>query len=84
MSDEVKKDSKHGGAKDISLWGQIFASLWVSGWCGFQFAKTILAGNHVEVTDIIYSGVAIASCYSPVYVSILFDKIKSIRFGDKD
>lgn len=80
--DEKNEDKK--GAKEYSLVGQIFAAIWMSGWNTFQFTKDILKGTHIEVTDIIYSGVAIAACFSPVYVSILFDKIKAIRFGDKE
>ena len=73
-----KNDDKKG-AKEYSFFGQIFAAR-----NAFQFTKDILNGTHIEVTDIIYSGIAIAACFSPVYVSILFDKIKAIRFGDKE
>lgn len=81
MSD---KNEEKKGAKEYSFFGQIFAAIWVGGWNAFQFTKDILKGTHIEVTDIIYSGIAIAACFSPVYVSILFDKIKAIRFGDKE
>ncbi len=83
MEIEEEPEKKRKGAKDYSLFGQIFAAIWVGGWNAFQFTRDILSGRHIEVTDIIYSGVAIAACFSPVYVSILFDKIKAIRFGDK-
>lgn len=84
MSEATEKnEKKSAGAKDFSLAGQIVAAVWVGGWNAFQFSKDILAARHIEVTDIIYSGIAIAACFSPVYVSILFDKIKAIRFGDK-
>ena len=81
MESEVNEKK---GAKEYSFWGQIFAAVWVGGWNAFQFTKDILNGTHIEVTDIIYSGIAIAACFSPVYVSILFDKIKAIRFGDRE
>lgn len=83
MNEISGKDTKKKGAKDYSLFGQIFAAVWVGGWNAFQFAKDIMRGTHIEVTDIVYSGVAIAACFSPVYVSIIFDKIKEIRFGGK-
>ncbi len=76
------KESKKTGAKEYSLLGQIFAALWIMVWSALKFYKSISSGQAVEVTDIIYSGIAIAACFSPVYVSILFDKIKAIRFGD--
>lgn len=79
---DEQKENGGFGAKGISLIGQIVAGVWVAGWNAFQFVRDIMGGNHVEVTDIIYSGIAIAACFSPVYISILFDKIKAIRFGD--
>lgn len=82
--DENTAKEEKAGAKEYSLFGQIFAAIWVGGWNSVQFVKDIISGNHIEVTDIIYSGIAIAACFSPVYVSILFDKIKAIRFGDKE
>ena len=75
--------NKKAGAKEYSLLGQIFAAIWIVVWSALKFYKGIANGQEVEVTDIIYSGIAIAACFSPVYVSILFDKIKAIRFGDK-
>lgn len=76
------KENKKVGAKEYSLFGQIFAALWIMVWSALKFYKGIASSQTVEVTDIIYSGIAIAACFSPVYVSILFDKIKAIRFGD--
>lgn len=67
--------------KKVSLLGQIVAVVWVSGWCAFKFVSGGIA--NVEINDIILSGVAVAGCFSPVYLSIILDKIKDIRFGDK-
>jgi hypothetical protein len=33
------------------------------------------------MSDIIYSGIAIAAIFMPVYFSIFLDKIKDIRLG---
>ena len=82
-AENTEKAEKKAGAKEYSLLGQIFAAVWICGWTAWKFAKAISSGAAVEVGDIIYSGIAIAACFSPVYVSILFDKIKAIRFGDK-
>lgn len=76
-----EKTAKKAGAKDYSLAGQIFAAIWIVLWSALKFAKGIMSGQVIEVTDIIYSGIAIAACFSPVYVSILFDKVREIRFG---
>lgn len=69
-----------GKAKISSLVAQIIAAIWVALWCGMKFYKE---GGAADVTDIILSGFAIAACFSPVYFSMIMDKIKNIRFGDK-
>jgi len=65
------------GAKEYSLFAQIFSGVWIT-------VLTILKGFKIislDLTDIIYSGIAIAAIFSPVYFSIFLDKIKDIRFG---
>jgi len=65
--------------KDASLLGQIIAALWVAGWSA---AKYISGGlQNVQISDIILSGCGEAACFTPVYFSIIMDKIKDIRFG---
>ena len=65
------------GAKICSKLSMIFSSIWVS-------VLTILKGSgkiNLEVTDIIYSGIAIVAMWSSTYLSICLDKIKDINFG---
>lgn len=66
-------------AKALSKAAMICATLWVA-------VLTILRGlgflRELNETDIIYSGVAMVGFWSPTYLSIWLDKIKSIRFGD--
>ena len=91
MSDEAEKTTavsseepeNKKGAKDFSLFAQIFAAIWISGWSAFKFAKIIIAGEFsaLDITDIIFSAFSIAACFSPGYVSIILDKVKNIRFG---
>ena len=66
-------------AKSTSLAGQIVASIWIAGWTAYKFISTGLL--NVTVYDIMMSGVGIAMCFTPVYFSILMDKVKEIRFG---
>lgn len=66
-------------AKTTSLIAQIIAALWVALWSAKNF---IVSGG--EINDIIFSGFAIAACFSPVYFNMILDKVKSIRFGDKE
>jgi hypothetical protein len=70
MGDKLK-------AKDMSLLGQILAAVWVAGWSAAKFAKGGIV--NASINDIMISGVSIAACFTPVYLSIVLDKI----FGGK-
>lgn len=75
---EETTEKKEIKAKSASLIGQIIAAAWIAGWAAFYIIKN--AGS-VKITDIIFSGMAIAACFSPVYFNMLLDKIKDIRWG---
>jgi hypothetical protein len=71
------QEEKKLGAKQYSLFAQIFSGTWIA-------VNTVLKGLHImelEMSDIIYSGVAIAAIFMPVYFSIFLDKIKDIKFS---
>jgi hypothetical protein len=68
-------------AKGASLWGQIAAAIWIGGWSGAQFAQNLIKAQHISATEIIFSGLAIAACFTPVYFNLLMDKIKEIKLG---
>jgi hypothetical protein len=73
---EIRKEKKRG-AKQYSLLAQIFSGLWIA-------VHTILKGlgiTKLEMSDIVYSGVAIAAIFMPVYFSIFLDKIKDIKLS---
>jgi hypothetical protein len=75
MSDRTEPEAKKTGAKQYSLFAQIFSGVWIA-------VLTILKGLRIitlETQDIIYTGVAIAAIFSPVYFSIFLDKIREIR-----
>jgi hypothetical protein len=80
MADKTElgiQEEKKMGAKQYSLFAQIFSGTWIA-------VLTILKGLKIialELTDIIYSGIAIAAIFSPVYFSIFLDKIKGIRLA---
>jgi hypothetical protein len=77
MSDKQAKEEKKMGAKQYSLFAQIFSGLWIA-------VHTILKGlgiTHLDMADIVYSGIAIAAIFMPVYFSIFLDKIKDIKIG---
>jgi hypothetical protein len=77
MSGIEKRESKKPGAKQYSLFAQIFSGVWVA-------VLTVLKGIKIitlETTDIVYTGIAIAAIFSPVYFSIFLDKIRDIRLA---
>lgn len=76
--DPVAKDRKLT-AKNTSHISQIVSALWIAGWSAFAF----ITGNPVGITDIVFSGLAIACSFTPVYFSLILDKIKDIKFGGK-
>jgi hypothetical protein len=71
------REEKKPGAKQYSLFAQIFSGTWIA-------VNTVLKGLKImelEMSDIIYSGVAIAAIFMPVYFSIFLDKIRDIKFS---
>lgn len=78
---EENKEGKIIKAKSASLWGQIIAAIWIAGWTTAQNIKDIIAGNHINIKEIIFSGLAIAACFTPVYFNLIMDKIKEIKLG---
>lgn len=74
-----KNEETKKGAKDYSLLAQIISAIWIAGWNCAQFVRMIMVGDHIEPMEIIISGLAIAGCFAPVYVSIVLDKIKEIK-----
>ncbi len=75
----LKVKKKKTGAKKMSLFGMIFGAVWIVVWSSLKF--TIL--HNVRMQDIIYSGLAVGGIFAPVTLSIILDKIKGIKFGDK-
>lgn len=65
-------------AKGSSLIAQIIASAWIVGWSAFKF---ISDPSGIDIQDVIFSGVGIAACFTPVYFSIVMDKVKEWKLG---
>ena len=79
---ETNENEKKGiKAKGASLCGQIAAAVWIGGWNAAQFIRDIIGGQHIAGNDIIFSGLAIAACFTPVYFNLIMDKIKEIKVG---
>jgi hypothetical protein len=85
-------------AKEISKWSMVVAALWIgilsivkALW--FIFARGILLadgtvqaapGFGLSMSEIIYSGLALAAVFTPVYFSIFLEKIKDIKTGGSE
>jgi len=82
MGDIVEKPSKIPSAKGSSKVAQIFAALWIAGWSAYKFISG--GGAELRIEDIMLSGIGIAATFTPVYFSIILDKIKDIRLGKAD
>lgn len=63
-------------AKTTSHLAQIISAAWIAGWSSYTF----ITGKPIQIESIIISGIAIAGTFTPVYSSILLDKIKDIKF----
>lgn len=83
-AEKTTNEKKSLSAKTTSLITQGLAAVWIAVWNALQFVQMIKGQQYIAVTDIILSGLSIAACFSPVYFSIIMDKIKSIRFGGSD
>lgn len=81
QSEKLEKSKRELQAKPVSLKSQLIAAIWIAGWSAFKFMRTPL---DISVKDVLFSGIGIAACFSPVYLSIVLDKVKEIRFGDKN
>lgn len=83
MEENTTNENEKKGikAKGASLWGQIIAAVWIGGWNAAQFARDIMNGQHIAGNEIIFSGLAIAACFTPVYFNMVMDKIKEIKVG---
>ena len=81
QSEKLEKSKRELQAKPVSLKSQLIAAIWIAVWSAFKFIREPL---NISVNDVLFSGLGIAACFSPVYLSIVMDKIKEIRFGDKN
>jgi len=84
MSEEVKvTEEKKPGAKDVTLRAMIVASIWIG---LLTIAKALWkvlfkADFGLTMQEILLSGVVMAAIFSPVYLSVILDKVKDIKIG---
>ena len=89
MSDPVLRDPETplakptASAKEISKWSMVVAALWIGVLTLVKGAWGIWSKQPfgLEMSDIIYSGLALAAVFSPVYFSIFLEKVRDIKNG---
>jgi hypothetical protein len=75
---EVKKGK---GAKDVSLLSMIVAGVWIAALSVLKAVWPLFSDKTfgLEMGDILLSGIVLAAVFTPVYLSIVLDKIKDIK-----
>lgn len=81
MSDSM--DKKGRGAKDVSLVSMVAAGVWIGALSLLKaFWGLVTAKDFgLSMEEILLSGVVLAAIFTPVYLSIILDKIRDIRIG---
>ena len=91
MSDsEEKKDDKKTSPKQISFFAMILSGIWIAvlslikafwGVFGTFIDKLRDVSFGLTIGDIVFSGVILAAVFTPIYFSIILDKLKEIKLG---
>ena len=68
-------------AKEVSKWSMIVAAIWIGMLSLLRGFSPILFNRSFDLSikEIVTSGVALAVVFSPVYFSIVLDKIKDMK-----
>jgi hypothetical protein len=83
MSEEAKEKESGNTAKNVSLKSMIISAVWIGGLTLLKAFWGMISAKEFGLTmnEIISSGLMIAAVFSPVYLSIVLDKIKDIKVG---
>jgi len=82
MSDVAEK-KKEISAKDVSLKSMVIAAVWIGALTLVKAFWSLVSEKAFGLTmnEIALSGLLLAAVFSPVYLSIVLDKIKDIKIG---
>jgi hypothetical protein len=75
--------SKRAGAKGVSLASMVVAGVWIGLLSLLKAFWGLLSGKPfgLDMDEILVSGIVLAAIFTPVYLSIILDKIKDIKIG---
>jgi hypothetical protein len=73
------------GAKDVSLSSMIISGVWIAVLSVVKAFWRLFSEEEFGLTmdEILLSGVVLAAIFTPVYLSIVLDKIRDIKIGSK-
>jgi len=87
---EEKKEDKKTSPKQVSLFAMILSGVWIAVlslikafWGVICILITPLNDVSFGLTigEIVFSGVILAAVFTPIYFSIILDKVKEIKMG---
>jgi DMSO/TMAO reductase YedYZ heme-binding membrane subunit len=76
-------EKKPRGAKDVSLASMIIAGVWIGSLSLLKAFWRVISKSEfgLSMDEILLSGIVLAAIFTPVYLSIILDKIRDIRLG---
>jgi hypothetical protein len=74
---------KERGAKDIFLVSMVVAGAWIGALSLLKAFWGLLTAKEfgLSMEEILMSGVVLVAVFTPVYLSIILDKIRDLRLG---
>ena len=83
MSDSAITEKKSTPAKDVSLKSMIVSAIWIGVLSILKAFWGLLSDKAFGLTmnEIVLSGIIMAAVFSPVYLSIILEKIKDMKVG---
>jgi hypothetical protein len=62
--------------KEATFFAMVLAALWVAGWSAYGF---ISGAMPMTSWNVIASGLAIAGCFCPIYISVIIKAVKELK-----
>jgi hypothetical protein len=81
----MRAEKKGRGAKDVSLASMVIAGVWISVLSLLKAFWHLMSATEFGLTmeEILLSGIVLAAVFTPVYLSIVLDKIRDIKIQGK-
>ena len=80
---EVNNETKKPGAKDVTLISMILSAIWIGLLTIIKAFWKLFSANEfgLSMNEIVLSGLIMAALFSPVYLSIILDKVRDIKIS---